>query len=144
MNRVMIVTALFGAAVFGLAACGGSGSSLPVSQGQEAASQAPVGPPESAIQVLQADGFSPAVIAIPLPPDAVGIAESTSDINNENNPQELVVVFNSPSHAGEAAANERESLANAGYPAVAVSIEGGGYAVVVRGSTSDFLKMGLG
>jgi hypothetical protein len=144
MNRVMIVTALLGAAIFGLAACGGSGSSQPVSQSGEAMSQVSAGPPESAIQVLQDDGFPPAAIALPLPPNGVGIAESPADINNENNPQELVVVFNSPSAAGSAATNQREALVNAGYTAVVVSIKADGYAVVLRGSTSDFLKLGLG
>ena len=36
MKRTIAVTALSGVAFFGLAACGGSGGSQPVSQGQEA------------------------------------------------------------------------------------------------------------
>ena len=135
MSRAMVVTALFGTAIFGLAACGGSGSSQSAGQSEETVNQVPTSPPESAIQVLQDDGFPPAVIAIPLPPNAV---------NNENNPQELVVVFNSPSAANSAATSEREMLANAGYTAVTVSVKADGYAVVVHGSTSDFLKLGLG
>jgi uncharacterized protein YcgL (UPF0745 family) len=81
---------------------------------------------------------------MPLPPNAVDIAESPSDISNENNPQELVVVFNSPSAVSSAATSEREMLVNAGYAAVTVSVKADGYAVVVHGSTSDFLKLGLG
>jgi hypothetical protein len=137
------VTALSGVAFFGLAACGGSGGSQPVSQGQEAVSQVPASPPESAIQVLQSDGFPPAVIGIPLPPSAIDIAASPLDINNEDKPQELVIVYSSPSAASTAAAREREMLANAGYTAVTVSIKDDGYAVVIRASTSDFLKLGL-
>jgi hypothetical protein len=144
MNRAITATAILGAAIFGLAACGGSGGSQPVSQSTEAVSQVPQSPPESAIQVLQDDGFPPATIAMPLPPDAVDMAESPADINNENNLQELVVIFNSPSIASTAAADEREMLTNEGYTAVAVSIKDDGYALVVRGSTSDFLKLELG
>ena len=144
MSRAIVVTALFGAAIFGLAACSGSGSSQSAGQSEETVNQVPASPPESAIQVLQDDGFPPAVIAMPLPPNAVDIAESPSDINNENNPQELVVVFNSPSAASSAATSEREMLVNAGYAAVTVSVKADGYAVVVHGSTSDFLKLGLG
>jgi hypothetical protein len=65
------------------------------------------------------------------------------DYNNEDKPQELVIVYSSPSAASMAAANEREMLANAGYTAVTVSIKDDGYAVVTRGSTSDFQKLGL-
>jgi hypothetical protein len=144
MSRVMVVTALLGAAIFGLAACGGSGGSQSAGQGAETVSQVPASSPESAIQVLQDDGFPPAVIAMPLPPNAVDMAESPSDINNENNPQELVVIFNSPSAASSAATSEREMLVNAGYSAVTVSVKADGYAVVIHGSTSDFLKLGLG
>ncbi len=145
MKRIITVTALSGATVFGLAACDGSGGSPSLSQSQESVSQEPASPPESAIQILQDDGFEPATIALPQnAPGEIDIAESPSDINNENNPQELVIVFSSPSAASMAAASERERLANAGYTAVTVSIKDGGYAVVVRGSTSDFLKLGLG
>jgi hypothetical protein len=153
VKRTIAVTALAGVAFFGLAACGGSGGSQPVSQGQEAASQVPASqvpasqvpasPPESAIQVLQSDGFPPAVIGIPLPPSAIDIAASPLDINNEDKPQELVIVYSSPSAASTAAATEREMLANAGYTAVTVSIKDDGYAVVIRASTSDFQKLGL-
>ena len=148
MKRTIAVTALAGVAFFGLAACGGSGGSQPVSQGQEAvsqvpASQVPASPPESAIQVLQSDGFPPAVIGIPLPPSAIDIAASPLDINNEDKPQELVIVYSSPSAASTAAATEREMLANAGYTAVTVAIKDDGYAVVTRASTSDFQKLGL-
>jgi hypothetical protein len=153
VKRTIAVTALSGVAFFGLAACGGSGGSQPVSQGQEAvsqvpasqvpASQVPASPPESAIQVLQSDGFPPAVIGIPLPPSAIDIAASPLDINNEDKPQELVIVYSSPSAASTAAATEREMLANAGYTAVTVAIKDDGYAVVIRASTSDFQKLGL-
>lgn len=102
------------------------------------------GPPESAIQVLQDDGFPPAVIGIPLPPNATDMAESPADINNENNPQELVIVYDSPSDASAAAVTGQENLASAGNSAITVSIKDGGYAVVIRGSTSDFQQVGLG
>jgi hypothetical protein len=145
MKGIIATTALSGAAVFGLAACGGSGGSPSLSQSQEPSSQVLESPPESAIQILQDDGFQPATIALPQnAPGEIDIAESPSDINNENNPQELVIVFSSPSAASMAAASERKGLANAGYTAVTVSVKDGGYAIVVRGSTSDFLKLGLG
>ena len=114
-----------------------------MSQGQEAVSQVPASPPESAIQVLQSDGFPPAVIGIPLPPSATDIAASPLDTNNEDKLQELVIVYSSPSAASTAAEREREMLANAGYTAVTVSIKDDGYAVVTHASTSDFLKLGL-
>jgi hypothetical protein len=65
------------------------------------------------------------------------------DYNNEDKPQELVIVYNSPSAASAAAASEREGLASNGYTAVTVSIKDDGYAVVTRASTSDFQKLGL-
>jgi hypothetical protein len=122
---------------------GASSSGGQVSQSQEPVSQVPASPPESAIQVLQDDGFPPAVIGIPLPPNATDIAASPLDYNNEDKPQELVIVYDSPSAASTAAASEREMLANAGYTAVTVSIKDDGYAVVTRASTSDFQKLGL-
>lgn len=135
-------------AVVTLAACGGSSGggsegSPPISQGQESVSQGPTSPPESAIQILQEDGFPPAVLAIPLPTGAVDMAGSPLDIDNEDKPQELVVVFSSPSVASAAATSERQRLADGGYTAVTVSIKDDGYAIVVRGSSSDFLKLGL-
>lgn len=160
MKGTIAAIALSGAALFGLAACGGSAGPQPasqspgavsqspgavsqVSQNQALPSQIPASPPESAIQVLQDDGFPPAVIGIPLPPDATDIAQSPLDINNEDKTQELVIVYDSPSAAAAAAANERENLASAGFTAVTVAIKDDGYAVVTRASSSDFQKMGL-
>jgi hypothetical protein len=143
VKETITVTALSSIVFFGLAACGGSGGSQPVSQVQETVIQTSASPPESAIQVLQNDGFPPAVIGIPLPPNATDIAASPLDINDENKPQELVIVYDSPSAANTAATREKEMLASAGYTAVTVSIKDDGYAVVTRASTSDFQKLGL-
>jgi hypothetical protein len=71
------------------------------------------------------------------------MAASPLDYNNEDKPQELVIVYDNPSTASTAAASERQMLANAGYTAVIVSIKDDGYAVVTRASSSDFLKLGL-
>jgi hypothetical protein len=143
VKETMAVATLSVFTFFGLTACGGSEGSQPASQDQETVSQVPASPPESAIQVLQNDGFPPAVIGIPLPPSAIDIAASPLDINNEDKTQELVIVYSTPSAASAAAAKEREMLANAGYTAVTVAIKDDGYAVVTRASSSDFQKLGL-
>jgi hypothetical protein len=79
-------------------------------------SEVPASPPESAIQILQHDGFPPAFIALPLPPNTIDMAVSPADINNDNDPQTLVIVFNSPSAARRLPQASRKAWPMLGTP----------------------------